>query len=69
MLTRTPTRKHDRPRRRPGSSQNFIRFGAPPRQRAPRKITHVSHHVKDGVDPFATAVDAANDAMRTNRDG
>lgn len=71
MLTRTPTRKHDHPRRRLMVRQkHFICFKTPPRQRALREIaTHVSHRVKDGVDPFATAVDAANDGTTCYEDG
>lgn len=63
MLIRTPTRKHDRPRRRPDVVKvyAFTRFGTPPRQRAPREQQRTYPTCEDGVDPFTTTASAAND--------
>ncbi|KFY11530.1 hypothetical protein V492_04407 [Pseudogymnoascus sp. VKM F-4246] len=70
MLTRTSTRKHERPRRRPGVVKiTFSRFGTPPRQRAPRESKRMYPTVcEDGVDPFATTASAANDDTTADED-
>lgn len=70
MLTRTLTRKHDRPRRRPGVVK--ITFFSPtrnPTSAAPREQQRTYPQCEDGVDPFATTAGAANDETTADEDG
>ncbi|KFY46765.1 hypothetical protein V494_00345 [Pseudogymnoascus sp. VKM F-4513 (FW-928)] len=70
MLTRTSTRKHDRPHRRPGVVKiTFFPLRDPTSAAsATRKQRMYPTVCEDGVDPFATTAGAANDDTTTDED-
>lgn len=63
MLTRTPIRKHDRPRRRPGVVKiSFYPLRDPTSAASATQNSNARiPPCEDGVDPFATTAGAAND--------